>query len=60
MSRCTLPNGVHWDVTPRGNALLHTSNEVWKIEGRKGGYANVYPNAKVRVTGGSRCKKVWP
>lgn len=60
VSRCDLPDGAHWDVSARRSVLLCVSNCVWKIDGRRGGYANVYPNANVRLTARSQTRKVWP
>lgn len=58
---CELPDGAHWDVTAtRQKALLHTTNAVWLLDGRRGTYANVYPNAQVRLTNDRGCRQIWP
>ncbi len=58
VSGFALPQGFHWDVQ-RGKATerLTTCHEVWKL--KASGYANVYPDAYVRV--GKNCgRRVWP
>ncbi len=61
VSGCDLPDGAHWDVTAtRQKALLHTANGVWLLDARRRTYANVYPNAQVRLTSDRRCRKLWP
>ena len=52
-----LPSGYHWDVQ-RGKSTdrLVTCHEVWKIDVR--GYANIYPDAYVRV-GKNYGRRVW-
>lgn len=53
-----LPSGYHWDVQRgRSTDRLVTCHEVWKIDNR--GYANVYPDAYVRV-GKNYGRRVWP
>lgn len=53
-----LPQGFHWDVQTRAKPeRLTTCHEVWKLNARS--YANVYPDAFVRVTPG-RGRRVWP
>jgi hypothetical protein len=57
VSGLVLPRGFHWDVQRnRGVGRLTTSDEVWKLN--SGGYANVYPDAHVRV-GKKYGRRVW-
>jgi hypothetical protein len=58
VSGYALPRGFHWDVqTGTRPDRLTTCHEVWKLGARS--YANVYPDAFVRVTPG-RGRRVWP
>jgi hypothetical protein len=58
VSGLPLPTGFHWDVQ-RGRAVerLVTCHEVWRL-GHRGSYANVYPDAYVRV-GARYGRRVW-
>jgi hypothetical protein len=57
VSGFVLPTGFHWDVQMGKNSeRLTTCHEVWKLNPR--GYANVYPDAFVRVTD-RRGRRVW-
>jgi hypothetical protein len=42
-----LPKGFHWDVNSRAAGHMSTHLQVWGF--KKGSYANVYPDAAVRV-----------
>lgn len=54
-----LPAGFHWDVQRgRGTDRLVTCHEVWRLD-HGGSYANVYPDAYVRV-GRRFGRRVWP
>ena len=48
--------GMHWDVS--GKASVHTSTEIWKLEGRHP-YLNIYPDAWVRRTDRSTARLAW-
>src|SRR5262249_37404159 len=52
-----LERGFHWDVRRGSAERLATCHEVWKLN--PGGYANVYPDAHVRV-GARYGRRVWP
>jgi hypothetical protein len=57
---CSLPAGLHWDVSRRGRSIrLTNSNQVWRLSGSRA-YVNVYPDSHIRPPKVAGVRLVWP